>query len=714
MNRVMSISILIFLSLVAVFGCSASMPVRTHPLPLDTRGTTFLNSQALKLNLIATVQKEDPLYSLSFNSTGRYLAFGATRKVIIWDMVEQREAQILEGEDRDIVSLAFAPDNKILAGGSYKAIEFWDFTNGQHLYTLAEGASYVHAIAFSPDGFLLASGSRDTETVIHIWNLGEQKILRRLTYPTKYADKIMALAFSPDGTWLASVGLDRTIRIWNLAQDSLTPHHVIFDPHTTPLKISFSPNLNMMASGTAEGLVILYDSSTGKTISTLPGHRGEVLSLIFSPDGKFLISAGIDKAVHRWEIAKGKLLDTRVLDYEVQSIQFTSDVQYVAALGKQGAAVFSLEQKGSIPPVIAILTPINQQAVYEPNIRLTGKVVDDWGVSDLKILVNGVLVSSGPLTEVRDLRVEGEQTKKQIILDQEIYLKVGPNQIVVTAYDREGLSRTEVIQVIYNPPQGDVLAVVVGISNYKYVEKLRYADKDAVAFYEYLVNDNQIPKDQVMLLLNEEATLQNIKDALGVELRKKARRQDTVIIYYAGHGAPEADRGSLDGDGVEKYLLPYDTDARRLYSTALPMMELSRIFSRLSAERVVLIMDTCYSGSTEVGARTVRLDSFRSSISDSFLDRVAQGEGRVIITASEPNEVSMEREDLGHGIFTYYLLESFSKGDIDGNGSITANEVFRYVSKWVPIASGQNQHPVKKGEERKAEIVLGKVKHNQP
>jgi uncharacterized caspase-like protein len=108
------------------------------------------------------------------------------------------------------------------------------------------------------------------------------------------------------------------------------------------------------------------------------------------------------------------------------------------------------------------------------------------------------------------------------------------------------------------------------------------------------------------------------------------------------------------------------------------------------------------------------MDLLRPSISDSFLDRVAQGEGRVIITASEPNEVSMEREDLGHGIFTYYLLESLSKGDIDGDGSITANEVFRYVSKWVPVASGQNQHPVKKGEERKAEIVLGKVRHHSP
>ncbi len=714
MSRSISIAIFAFLILTVVFGCGAPAPIRTHTLLPDTRDASFLNSRALKLNPMATVQGENPIYSVSFNSSGRYLALGASERVMLWDLEEQREVRTLEGNPHDVVSLAFSPDNTVLAGGSYQAVQLWDFTSGQHLHTLTGDAGYVHAVAFSPDGLYLASGSRGTETAIHIWDVKDRKILKRLTYSTQYADTIMDLAFSPDSTRLASVGLDRNIRIWSLTETSLTPDHVIFDPLTTPLKISFSPNLSVIACGTAEGLVILYDLSTGNPVRIMPGHHGAVLSLIFSPDGKSLLSAGVDGTVRRWEIPSGKSLDTRVLDSEVRSIQVSPDGQYVAVAGRQGAVVFPLEQKGGIPPVIAILTPVNRQTVYEPNIRLTGRVVDDREVSDLKILVNGVLVNSGLLTEARDLRVEGEQTKRQIILDQEISLKVGQNEIAVTAYDREGLSRTETIQVAYSPPQGDVLAVVVGISNYQHVEKLRYADKDALAFYQYLVNDNQIPKDQVTLLLNEEATLQNLKDALGVDLKKKARRQDTVIIYYAGHGAPEANRGSPDGDGVEKYLLPYDADAHRLYSTALPMLELSRIFSRLSAERVVLIMDTCYSGSTEVGARTVRMDLLRPSISDSFLDRVAQGEGRVIITASEPNEVSMEREDLGHGIFTYYLLESLSKGDIDGDGSITANEVFRYVSKWVPVASGQNQHPVKKGEERKAEIVLGKVKQHQP
>ncbi|MBI4714477.1 MAG: caspase family protein [Nitrospirae bacterium] len=247
---------------------------------------------------------------------------------------------------------------------------------------------------------------------------------------------------------------------------------------------------------------------------------------------------------------------------------------------------------------------------------------------------------------------------------------------------------------------------MIGISQYSHIQGLKYPDADARSFYDYLVNDNGIPEDHVTLLLNEEATLQRIKDLLGVEIKRKARKEDTVILYYAGHGAPEPDSYSPDGDGLEKYLLPYDADPQRLYTTALPMAEISRIISRFAADRVILIQDTCYSGAS--GGRTIQTASVRASLSDRYLDRLTQGKGRVILTASAANEVSIEKDDVRHGIFTYYLLESFRNGDLDGDGIITTGEAFRYVSRKVPDATDQNQHPVKKGEETEGEIAIGK------
>ena len=68
------------------------------------------------------------------------------------------------------------------------------------------------------------------------------------------------------------------------------------------------------------------------------------------------------------------------------------------------------------------------------------------------------------------------------------------------------------------------------------------------------------------------------------------------------------------------------------------------------------------------------------------------------MTASGANEVSVENEEFRHGVFTHYLLEGLKgRADTDNDSLITVDEVYRYVSEQVPRATGQEQHPVKKG-----------------
>ena len=114
-----------------------------------------------------------------------------------------------------------------------------------------------------------------------------------------------------------------------------------------------------------------------------------------------------------------------------------------------------------------------------------------------------------------------------------------------------------------------------------------------------------------------------MKSLLGTKLRKKADKpEDTVLIFFAGHGAPEEDPGSDDRDGITKYILAYNSDPEDLYSTAIPMNEIARIFSRIKAQRVIFIADSCYSGGS--GGRTILTPGWRANISDSFLDRIAR------------------------------------------------------------------------------------------
>jgi uncharacterized caspase-like protein len=92
------------------------------------------------------------------------------------------------------------------------------------------------------------------------------------------------------------------------------------------------------------------------------------------------------------------------------------------------------------------------------------------------------------------------------------------------------------------------------------------------------------------------------------------------------------------------------------------------------------------------------VSDIRAGISDGFLDRITGGKGKIILTASGANEVSAENDELQHGVFTYFLIKGLQGlADTDNDGMITVDEVYTYVSKQVPQATHQEQHPVKKG-----------------
>jgi len=89
-------------------------------------------------------------------------------------------------------------------------------------------------------------------------------------------------------------------------------------------------------------------------------------------------------------------------------------------------------------------------------------------------------------------------------------------------------------------------------------------------------------------------------------------------------------------------------------------------------------------------------------VDDLFLERLTRSKGRAIITASRAAEVSIELPELGHGIFTYYLVQGLrGAADLNRDGIVSLQEVYEYVEQQVSQKSravGGNQHPVMKGE----------------
>lgn len=261
-----------------------------------------------------------------------------------------------------------------------------------------------------------------------------------------------------------------------------------------------------------------------------------------------------------------------------------------------------------------------------------------------------------------------------------------------------------------NPDEKNAYALIVGISKYKdlRIPPLRCTTKDAWAFFEVLINPELmgLKKENIKLLVDDEATYFNIKNAISGWLYRVADEESLVIIFFAGHGGLEEDRTGIEKDNLCKYLLPYDANFENLYASALTNREFNELLISVKSKRLVVFMDSCYSGGvTEKKARDVKL------VDDPY-EKISSGEGRLVIAASQPNQRSFEDESLGHGIFTYHLLEAL-KGAADDNdnndGYSTALEIYDYLSKSVPKSAmhyaGSTQEPILRGD-LKSDIVL--------
>ncbi|MFA6212041.1 MAG: tetratricopeptide repeat protein [Candidatus Obscuribacterales bacterium] len=251
-------------------------------------------------------------------------------------------------------------------------------------------------------------------------------------------------------------------------------------------------------------------------------------------------------------------------------------------------------------------------------------------------------------------------------------------------------------------PIEDKWAVVIGIGDFvdPSIPKLKYSSKDARDFYDYLVDPAQgkFKPDHVRLLLDKNATKINIMDALGDSfLPHAANPKDLVVIYLSTHGSP----AGADIRGVN-YVVAYDTQVRKLFATGIEMNQLLRMIKeRVHTNRIVLVLDTCYSGA---GAQLGHKGIVRTNV-DSHA--AAQGVGSLVISSSSPDQKAWESDDLHNSYFTRYFIDALketgSKADKEGGrgNGINIEQAFNTMRSKVQSTvlkdKGEVQTPVMAG-----------------
>jgi len=208
-------------------------------------------------------------------------------------------------------------------------------------------------------------------------------------------------------------------------------------------------------------------------------------------------------------------------------------------------------------------------------------------------------------------------------------------------------------------------AVVMGVNRYEdpTFPALKHAVDDAEALSGQLRSEVAGGFDEVVTLTDPTRG-----DALAAlrEVAAKVRRDDLVLVYFSGHGT----RVRV-GEQSRRFLLVRDATARDLSTSALELESLQAWVGALPASRRALIVDACFDGDGKSVARP-------GSVQDLPAPRHHPGLGEAHLFATTAGRPSREDDKLGHGVYTYYLLDalswSFQEADLDGDGVLTAWE----------------------------------------
>jgi len=346
------------------------------------------------------------------------------------------------------------------------------------------------------------------------------------------------------------------------------------------------------------------------------------------------------------------------------------------------------------PPQIEFMRPSPSEFVIEQMDSVTIE-----GVAKGDSLLASITINGKP--------VRTDKTPSGLRFSLRVGLLPGDNsfEVVAKTNANQVVTKSLLIKRAEHKFTGKRWAVVVGISEYKHAEitDLRYAHRDAEAFYDFLRSPNggAFADDHILFLTNAKATKANVRSAI-FDFLSQTQKEDLVMIYFSGHGLSR-------GKGYS-YFVTHDTDPYRIEETAFDLEEIQvALRQSIQAERVVLFADACYSGAINDYIKGTRTTAAEENLINRYLVEMSKAKpGIVSFTSCAENEVSGEAWLFWeHGVFTFVLIsglggkitdtegrvKSFESADSNGDGIVTVGELSQYVTKYVPGYTKNKQNP---------------------
>ncbi len=603
-------------------------------------------------------------------------------------------------------SLAFSVDGRILATGGFETKSNIDFaammsgamnTSGQRQ---KKGSKQPDPVDPMKDFKVETTGQ------VQLWDVATGREIGALK---EHGRGVIKVAFSRDGKFLASAASDNTIKIWDVENRrelrTLTGHTSSVE------SIDFTPDGSLLASASDDGSTFLWDALSGEHLLTLISLDDGSEWMVVTPQGLF------DGTPVSWNQILWRYNQET---FNVAPIEwFFNEFYYPGLLadvfaGKRPKVAQDVSKKDRRQPIVKLTLvgpPAAESGIASRTIKVKIDVTDapadkdnpkGSGAQDLRLFRNGSLVKVW----------HGDVLKGQaaVSLEEEITVTAGPNRLVAYAFNRDNVKSKDSPLVFAGADslkrKGTAYIVAVGVNEYANPQyNLKYAVADAKSFGDEMRRkQTQIggfERVEVIELLDANATKENIlsviKRLAGVpgpptlkagpaDGLKRAEPEDTVIIYYAGHGTAQAQRF---------YLIPHDlgytgdrtklTEAgfNTMLSHSISDVELEAAVEGLDAGHLLLIIDACNSGQA-LEAEEKR----RGPMNSKGLAQLAYEKGMYILTAAQSFQAALEAAQLGHGYLTYALVEEGLKTPIADaepkDGLLIAREWLNFATERVP------------------------------
>lgn len=656
--------------------------------------------------------------SVAFSPDTRYALSGSgDHTVRLWDVSTGREVRTYVGHSGSVESVTFSSNGRyILSGSDDGTIKLWRVSTGRLIRTFRAHSPSVRSVTFSPDDRYFLSGGPGT---LALWKVSTGRLIRTFT-----GAGIYTAAFSADGRYAFSGDWDGVLSLWEVSSGKLiwsSRGHL-----GNVYSVAFSPDDNYALSGGDDKIIKLWQVSSGRIFRTFEGHIARVNSVSFSPDGALALSGSADGTMRYWNTATGKPLVAAVSTPTGEWAVLTPNGQFDVSEGAKksihfvrGTDIYELDQffedfytpglfaqvmsrketeaprvniaeklNQSPPPAVEIISPRPGSKLDQKIVAVKVKVTDTGGgIDEVKLLHNGKRMSE----DTRGMKRAG--TGKVITRTYRVALIKGSNEFIASAFSTGRIeSRGYRLEVLYLGAAKTATSYIVAVGINEYRNKslnLNYARADASAFVDLVAaKSRRLFNDVVVTTLYDgQATRASVLAALD-DVARKAIPEDVFTFYYAGHGSVVDSRYYfVTSENVKLY------DREKLDLNAIFVGDLSERLSRIPALKQLIIMDACQSGAAAEAL------IFRGDAEEKALAQLARSTGIHVLASAGSNQFAAEFAELGHGVFTYVLLEAL-KGGADGapkDGKVTIYELKSYLDDQVPELTakhkGQAQYP---------------------